>query len=375
VHQFAYDEKIKQMKTYFKYLCLAIALLHFSCSEQKNTDTDYKAPKKTLPQAKGEVAEIFLLMDSAKWHGELGENVRQVLNPPYLGLLNEEPSFKIRWINPLKMIDLLTKVHTLIYVTTFDSQSAGSRKMMSYFTTESVEKIKNDEQKYYQITENVFAENQKVFQFFGKTDKQLIEKLQQNAQGIYKVLLEHSFDNLRRGLYKAGEQTGFSDVLNKKHGFSIRIPYGYDLAKDEMQAETGFVYIRKIEGMIDRNLFITYKPYKDTSDLNPQKIQSWRDSIGKKYIFDADKPSSYLVTETLEPPTFRKNEFNKLYAIEMRGLWRTSTKSMGGTFVSFTIVDTKKELLYYIEGFIYAPSKSKREYMREVEAILRTFQP
>jgi hypothetical protein len=80
-----------------------------------------------------------------------------------------------------------------------------------------------------------------------------------------------------------------------------------------------------------------------------------------------------VVTETLEPPRFRKITLNKNYTVEMRGLWRTSIKSMGGPFVSHTIVDTEKELLYYVEGFIYAPGKDKREFMREIETIIRTF--
>jgi hypothetical protein len=46
---------------------------------------------------------------------------------------------------------------------------------------------------------------------------------------------------------------------------------------------------------------------------------------------------------------------------------------MGGGFLSYTFVDEELGRLYYIEGFIYCPGKKKRAYIREIEAILKTF--
>jgi hypothetical protein len=57
----------------------------------------------------------------------------------------------------------------------------------------------------------------------------------------------------------------------------------------------------------------------------------------------------------------------------MRGLWKTNSLSMGGPFISYTVADTKQGMLYYVEGFVYAPSREQREIMREVETILNSF--
>jgi hypothetical protein len=46
---------------------------------------------------------------------------------------------------------------------------------------------------------------------------------------------------------------------------------------------------------------------------------------------------------------------------------------MGGGFLSYTFVDEALGRLYYVEGFIYCPGKKKRAYIREIEAILKTF--
>ena len=87
---------------------------------------------------------------------------------------------------------------------------------------------------------------------------------------------------------------------------------------------------------------------------------------------DPAKPDSYIVTEKLEPAVLRTTTVGKNYAVEMRGLWKTNNITMGGSFISYTIVDQAKNRLYYIEGFVYAPGLNKREFLRELEAVIRT---
>jgi hypothetical protein len=46
---------------------------------------------------------------------------------------------------------------------------------------------------------------------------------------------------------------------------------------------------------------------------------------------------------------------------------------MGGPFISYSQVDTTKNIVVVAEGFVYAPKKEKRELIREMEAALMTF--
>jgi PBP1b-binding outer membrane lipoprotein LpoB len=358
-----------------KLQLIILLMLALSACTNENSTQKETPNTRTLPTSQGQSGEVILVMDSAKWKGKLGDLVREVVNPPYAGLLNDEPTFTLRYINPLKMGGLLNRAHTIIFVTSLEGESAGTRRLMTYMTEEQINEIKSNDKKFFQVNQSVFAQPQRVFQIYGKDDETLAENLKKHKESIFRLLYDHILERMSAKIYQSGEQTKFAENLHKNHGYKIRIPYGYALAKDDMKDETGFTFIRKIEGLYDHNLFIAYKPYKDTADLSPKNIQAWRDSICKTYIFDSEMPESYVVTETLEPPRFRKIELNKHYTIEMRGLWRTSVKSMGGPFVSHTIVDTKKELLYYVEGFIYAPGKDKREFMREIEAFMRTFSP
>ena len=89
-------------------------------------------------------------------------------------------------------------------------------------------------------------------------------------------------------------------------------------------------------------------------------------------------PDYYLITETCIPyipVQVRQVNFDGMYALEMKGLWRTNNKSMGGPFLGYAMADEKTGKFYYIEGFTFSPSKSQREIIRELETILMTFRP
>jgi hypothetical protein len=132
-----------------------------------------------------------------------------------------------------------------------------------------------------------------------------------------------------------------------------------------------------MDAQVDKDVFITWKKYESAYQLLPDSIIAWRDNVASQYLFeDPDQPDSYLVTETSVPfrPVISKQvTINGHYAMELRGLWKTNTNTMGGPFISYTLVDEKAGLLYYIEGFAFSPGKPQRETIRELEAILWTF--
>ena len=67
------------------------------------------------------------------------------------------------------------------------------------------------------------------------------------------------------------------------------------------------------------------------------------------------------------------NEFlhNEAYCAEVRGLWKIYNGSlMGGPFVSLSRLDEIHQRIVTIEGFVFAPGKDKRNYIRQLEAAI-----
>jgi hypothetical protein len=128
---------------------------------------------------------------------------------------------------------------------------------------------------------------------------------------------------------------------------------------------------------IDKNVFISWKNYASEYQLRPDSLIAWRDDIASRYLFeDPERPNTYLVTETTvpyKPVVARQVNFDGQFAMELRGLWKTNNNTMGGPFISYSLVDESRGRLYYIEGFCFSPGKNQRETIRELEAILHTF--
>jgi len=73
---------------------------------------------------------------------------------------------------------------------------------------------------------------------------------------------------------------------------------------------------------------------------------------------------------------FNKNNnkilYNKNYASEMRGLWRLEKDFMGGPYISLAELDASNQRVVVAFGYVYAPSKDKRNLLQQVEAMVYT---
>ena len=84
---------------------------------------------------------------------------------------------------------------------------------------------------------------------------------------------------------------------------------------------------------------------------------------------------SYMTTSLdVYLPESKVIDFKEMYAVETRGLWKLVNDFMGGPFVNICFTNPEGDQLYFIEGFVYAPENSKRDQIRQVEAILNTFE-
>ncbi|ELR69730.1 hypothetical protein C900_04707 [Fulvivirga imtechensis AK7] len=345
-----------------------ITLFFLGCSS--NGD---RKNKNLLPPASGRAGEIIVVMDSAQWKGPVGEEIRETFRAEVGGLPREEFMFKINHVDPRKLNDVLKSVKNLLFVMTVDDRGPGSKVVRNYFTKSSIDKIKNDPNLFVHTAEDEFARGQTVMYLFGQNKNQLLEKIKVNREKLQNFFNQAENKRLYAGLYQAKEEIGFNKMLKADHECSMRLPFAYKLVVNQ----PGFIWFRQINAESDKNIFVTYRPYTSEKAFDREAILSLRDSIASHQLFeDPAYPETFITTETkvpYVPVTTEKVSFNGKYAIKMTGLWKTNNLSMGGPFISYTLVDEELDRLYYIEGFLYSPGKNQREFMRELEVILSTF--
>lgn len=335
-----------------------------ACSE---IDKNYE---NSLPPARGEAGEIVLVMDSTDWKGKIGDELRQAFRAEAPGLPQDEPLFTLRYVDPGKLNSVLRSAKNMIFVTTMEGKSLANRQLKSYFTKESLEKIENNPDLFMLAKKNEYARGQEVLHLFGQNDDILVKNIRENRDQLRNFFNEVEKKRLISSLYKSKEKKGVTKNLLKEHEFSIRVPFGYDVAKNE----ENFVWLRQLSGDVQKNIFFAYTEYNSESLFSPDSILDLRENVAEKYIWDKDDKSLFLTTQRIVPLDTTTVNFNGKYAIEARGLWKLSDNSLGGPFISYTFVDENLNRLYYIEGFVAAPGKDKREFMREMEAILSTFE-
>ncbi len=347
--------------------CVFVATLSFivwSCSTKSGEN---------LPPASGLSGDMYLIMDSLQHKGPLGRAIDSVFNADMEVINRTEPIFKLRWIDPRKLNSVLKQRRNLIFVVTLDQNSSGANRIKGMFTKESIDRIKSDTSFFLTIAKNRFAKNQEVIFLVAKTQNELLRKVKVNSTKIIEHFNKTEVERLTKSLFKAGQLKGVTDLVHKKFGVEIKIPFGYQL----VQEDSTFLWVRQINPRDDKDIFIAKRKYYSQEQLQLDSLIAFRNAVCKKYLFgNPEKPQSYLVTEQGIPYKLvqaRQVAFQGKYAVEIRGLWRTNNLTMGGPFLSYSLVDEKQGMLYYIEGFVYSPDREQRELLRELETILHTF--
>ena len=148
--------------------------------------------------------------------------------------------------------------------------------------------------------------------------------------------------------------------MKQKLGLSLKFPSAYRVAK----LDSNFVWIRRDIKAGSVNLFVS-KLKKTSKD-----IFILRDSISKTNI-PGPTEDSYMRTDFSYKPNTQEVYFGKTKTMESRGLWDVKGQFMAGPFINYYI-DLGNNNTVMIDGFVYSPGTNKREYIFELEAIIRS---
>jgi len=348
-----------------KILFLAIAsILLVSCDEES-----LGVKNSSKPKAKGSIGEIVLAIDSTKWAGPVGDELREIFEADLPGMIRSEAMFKVHRVDPRAMTRMLKMYTNLIYVTTFDDKRGGSQVINAQFSKESKEKAAADKSIYSLRMEDEYAQGQEVLYLFGNTEEELIANLRKNKDKLQNLFEVRERGRLGKALL-ARKNSAAQHEGRINLGIEIMPPVSYQIAK----SEKSFLWLRQPtpnENRPDISIFYYEQDYNNEEQTFSENILKLRDSVASKYIFgDPEDPQSYMTSEKQIPPSFRNMVINDNFTVEIRGTWKTNNLSMGGTYLGYLMIDEKKGKLYYMEGFVFFPNEVHRDALREIQTIL-----
>ena len=79
-------------------------------------------------------------------------------------------------------------------------------------------------------------------------------------------------------------------------------------------------------------------------------------------------------TEDRYDPKTKSINISGVDSKELRELWDMKNDVMSGPYLMYVLNDKKNKRVIIAEGYLYAPSLDKREYILELEAILKSIQ-
>jgi hypothetical protein len=336
-------KKIEKMKKQvMNLLSMALmALVLFSC------DGNGKKGGKSLftPVSSGRPYEMLVVIDKGMWERPAGRALYNALDMDIPGLPQPERSFRISNIGPDHFDRGMRIFRNIIDV---DIQPIYTQPKLKY---------SRDSYSSPQMIMTIQAPDEQSFEEFVNKNRQVI------VDFFTKAELNRQINSLKEK---------YSDVVAAKvgsmFGCDVRIPAELDRykeAKDFLWASSD-----KPSSDVSLNFVIYSYPYTDKNTFTKDYFVHKRDSVMKINIPGALE-GQYMATDAdyVDVKDFAvKGE----YAFEARGLWYMENDMMGGPFVSHARVDRPNGRVVVVEGFVYAPQKTKRELMRQMEAALYT---
>ncbi|PCI11428.1 MAG: DUF4837 domain-containing protein [Flavobacteriaceae bacterium] len=315
-------------------LLFAVSMLLFSCAP--------KEKRLTLVDSNGLMNQVLVVMDYDSWKGVEGQAVKNVINERVVGLPQKEPHLDAIQIPTNAFKNLFLSQKSILHVSIGD---------------------KNE----FTVRTDVYARPQKIITITATDSESLIKEINNRKDEILTTFRDFDIKATQYRLLKKQFNTKKSATLYKL-GISMQIPSKYRMVDD-----TGdFLWLRQHlhEGQ-SMNLLIYELPINSVEDEEGKNINSVRDTIGKKFI-PGQFEGSYYITEQAFTPITNTIEMAGLKTYETRGKWEVKNDFMAGPFLNYTLVDKVNNRLIVLEGFAYAPAVNKRNYMFEIEAVLKT---
>ncbi len=302
-------------------------IIIFSCNENSI---------QMLPGSSGNINTISVVIENELWEGNVGKEIRAHLEKPSYGLPQEEPLFDLKQMPPKIFSGFATKSRSIIKV-----------------------EIKEKEEVYF--SSNDYAFPQRIIYIQAKNNQSLISLIKKNSDLIRSYIYSGEISEKQRRIKKSKNS---SNIFMNKFGLSLTFPSAYRVAKSNQN----FVWIRRDIQTGSVNLFVSR-----VSNFEDKNIIKIRDSLSKMHIPGNDPSISFMSTDTLYKTVTKKIKIDTILVHETRGLWEAKGQFMAGPFINYLInLQPQKNETYMLDGFVYSPGTRKRDYLFEIESIMRS---
>jgi hypothetical protein len=303
-----------------------------------------KGTKAILPSVSGKAGEIIVVMEKPDWEDALGNDVRDLLARDCPWLAQQEPLYSLVNITPSNFVDLF-KVHRNIVIFQVGPQVDSAGIIYKH---------------------DVWSAPQCVIQLSAPTSAEASALLKEKGPMIVSSIEQAERDRVIRNTLRYEEHPLYPQ-LAAIFGGAPHFPTGYKL---RMSTDT-FAWIAD-DKQAYQDVFIYRYPVED-DPFTIEKIIAHRNAMLQQNVpgmFDG----TYMTTSDFFPLTLEFLKYKGRDFAQVRGMWEVQNDFMGGPFVSHSFYSPDGSRIIVAEAWVYAPQFDKRQYLRQVESVLYSWE-
>lgn len=329
------------MKRLLKYLAMALTVLSLiSCSEAKRKQA-------LLPNISGKAGEVIVVIDKGQWEGAVGTALRDTLACECPFLPQKEPLYTLVDVAPSGFTQMF-QLHRNIIIVNINPD-----------VTDPGVVFRND----------VWARPQCVIRINAADSETAARLVRENGKKMVTTLEQAERDRIIANAKKY-EELSLSPVITEMVGGSPHFPSGYNLKKKT----DDFIWVSYDPQSTSLNVLV-YK-YPVVEGENMMSLESILDESNRMLkenvpgMFD----NTYMMTSTIVTPSIEYLKYKGRDFAQIRGFWEVFNDFMGGPFVSHVFYSQDGKEVIVLQAFVYAPKYDKRQYLRQVESVIYSFE-
>lgn len=330
------------MKRFLKYLVLtALAVMTIaSCSEEKRK-------KALLPNISGKAGEVVIVIDQGIWEGSVGTVLRDSLAADCPYLPQREPLYTLVNVAPSGFNNMF-QIHRNIIIVNISSS-----------VTEPGILFKKDQ----------WAAPQCVIYINATDSETAVAIIKENSHKIITTLEQAERDRLIANT-KRYEELKLAPVVTEMVGGSPHFPSGYQLKK----RTNDFIWITYDTQFTQQSILVFKYPVVEGENMmSPESLIAENNEVLKNNVPGMFE-NTYMTIAPVITPSVKYMKYKGHEFAEIRGLWEVHNDYMGGPFVAHAFYSQDGKDIIVLEAFVFAPKYDKRQYLRQVESVLYSFE-
>lgn len=331
------------------FLFISITLFFISCNTENPT-------RSLLPKVTGSYSKVLVVHDNNQRSSDFKKATQSILSKEVSGILQRESEFEVITVEAKSFSNLLKRQRQVLLFSISPQHQEAT----------------------FSIVNDAFAKGQKYVQIKAKNKSDAMLVFKQKSQLIYDAFNENRRTALQKKLI-TNSNKGLMQKLKNTQAISMIIPRDFKLDKDTFD----FTYLFSKEKKpcevgrnnfcyIQNGIMIYSFPYTSTGVFDAQILAAKRDSLTRMYIKGATTTigeETYMRIESKFPISAGAIARNKEFAFQMKGWWTKENGIMGGPFVNLSFVDQERNRVICVDAFSFAPNFTKRDIVKELEAI------